>query len=76
MYHYGHMGFFPEGDWLFLIVLVVLAVLAVMFFCKWKNSSCQMYREDNLEILRNRLARGEINQEEFEKLKAVLAAKA
>lgn len=73
--HYGHMGFFPGGDWIFLIMLIALAAFAVFFFCRWKNGSCQINREDNIEILKNRLAKGEITDAEFERLKTILAAK-
>lgn len=74
MYHFGHMGFFPGGC-LFLLALVVLAAVAIIFFCKWKNGPCQCGRENNLEILKKRLALGEIGQDEYERLKGVLSSK-
>ena len=76
MYHHDYMGYFFAGHWLLPILLVGLTAIALFLFYKWKNGGiCYAVKENNLEILKNRLARGEINEEEFDKLKSILTAK-
>lgn len=69
------MGF-PAGGIFPLLMLAVLAYIAYKMY----NASQQGKKTDNatadknasLHILKNRLARGEIDVEEFEKLKQIL----
>ena len=72
MYHYGHfwgMG----GAWFigafFLIVIVILVLAGIN-----RRTGPEHYRKDNaIEILRERYARGEISKEEFEERKRNLS---
>jgi putative membrane protein len=65
---YEHGGFFMGGFmWLFWIALIVAVVFSVKSF---SNQSGQNSTPDSpIEILRKRYARGEINKEDFERMK-------
>lgn len=60
---WGHMIFGPLGMILFWGVILVLIILAV----RWASGSTRKKRA--LEILEERLARGEISKDEFEDLR-------
>ncbi len=60
--HYWGMHFFW---WIFWIVLIGLAIY-------WWNQNSNKVRETPEEILKKRLARGEITVEEYEELKKKL----
>ncbi len=71
MYHYGH--FWGMGGWIvgifFLIIVVVLILAGIN-----RRTGTEHYRRDNaMEILRERYARGEISKEEFEERKKDLS---
>lgn len=78
MYDWGygampHMGF-GFGGWILMILFWVFLVVAVVVVIKWlvasprshSDSSSELRRNRALEILRERYARGEIDNEEFE----------
>jgi putative membrane protein len=68
-------GFGPWGGLLSLLFLIFIIYLmfsiARNFFPKTNGSSD---RRDSLEILKNRLAKGEITPEEYHRLQEVLAS--
>lgn len=75
---YNMMG---GGDWvwgmlmmLFWIVLIVVVVLLVTRGFA-ENSNKKNQDDNSLTIAKNRYAKGEINQQEFEQLKKDLKAK-
>jgi len=54
--------------WLFLIIAVIVLIVVIKLLLK--NDSCTSDASvDALEILRQRFARGEIDEETFEKMK-------
>jgi putative membrane protein len=63
-----------SGMWIWLLILMGCGML---FFMRWP--SMNHYRthrryEDPLEVARMRLARGEINSEEFEEIRKTLVS--
>ena len=54
------------------LVLVVLVVIAYAVFTRGGRSSCNHDRRDSLEILKRRLASGEISVEEYDTLRKYL----
>jgi len=74
--HHGMMG----GYWIMMFIFIILVVLIVYFFMDSKNSKSGSdngsgsYRERSseekaLEILNERFARGEIDEEEYQSKK-------
>ncbi len=64
----GHEGWFPWGIgmWIFWILLTVVVVWLVRFVAGGRGGGASP-PESALEILRQRYARGEISEEEFER---------
>jgi putative membrane protein len=62
------------GGWPGMVLVFLLLVLAAVWACNLLRSRRQSHgdRRDSLEILKRRLAAGEISLEEFENLKKVL----
>ena len=86
-YGYGHpmMGYGWFFGPLFMILTIVLIVVAVVLVLRWLGiggpgagaagtEGAAGTRSDPLEILKERLARGEITPEEYEERKRVLGA--
>lgn len=70
-YASGWGGWFPMLLW--LLILGAIAFLAFKALCgKTKEGNQAADRSDSLEILKTRLARGEINVDEYNSLKSVL----
>lgn len=65
---YGTMGW----GWIFWIVLVVAIVWLLAYVLKGQRSTEGGHEDRALEILKERLARGEINEEEYEKKRKIL----
>lgn len=67
----GWGGGFGMGLMIFLWFLVIALIVTLIWFLirKGSNSSGKPENESTLEILKNRYARGEINEEEFRKMK-------
>ena len=76
MHGYGHyFGFGGSFMWILIIILVVVVIYVLarnsgsdLFNTKSKNE----HKEDAMEILKRRLAKGEISEEEFEEKKKIL----
>lgn len=60
----NHMGFTSYG--IFIQIVLFLAFLLIMF---WVIRSSDLSNESAEEILKKRLAKGEINKKEYESLK-------
>ncbi|ATD81745.1 MULTISPECIES: SHOCT domain-containing protein [Desulfovibrio] len=61
------------GGWLGMFLTVIVLVLAVCLISRLlTRKRCNFDRRDSLNILKHRLASGEITQEEYEKLKNVI----
>jgi len=62
------MGFgMGLGMWIFWILLIVIVIALVKMFAGRVSGSTTASRESPLEILKGRYARGEIDEEEFER---------
>lgn len=64
--HDGWMGFGGGFMWLFWILLIVIIVWAVKAVAGGGSTS-PTHEESPMEILKKRYARGEIDEEEFER---------
>ncbi|WP_051272401.1 SHOCT domain-containing protein [Fundidesulfovibrio putealis] len=70
-YASGWNGWIPMVFW--LLILGGIALLAFKALCgKPRNGNQDADRNDSLAILKTRLARGEINMDEYNTLKSVL----
>lgn len=65
MMHYGYGGFLM---WILLIAGIILIVLLVTQLSKGASNR-QKPQDSALDILKKRYAQGEINKEEFERMK-------
>ena len=63
----GMGGWMGGGMWLFWIVLIVLVVLLLRAVSGGFSSSSPSRQDTPLEILKARYARGEIDDEEFQR---------
>lgn len=71
-----HMGDWGGGWWIAMVFMMVIFWAAVIAVVVWAVRSIAGSREDRrtpLDIARERLARGEISEEEFERIKRQLA---
>ncbi|PKR77579.1 hypothetical protein CEY16_06475 [Halalkalibacillus sediminis] len=73
----GGMGGNLFGNFIFSFIMIIIVVLVVAVLV-WmfrkpnnqnNNSLSSHHPEDSLEILKSRLAKGEISEEEYERLK-------
>lgn len=64
------LGFSPLGSFLFLTLFIYLLVGIVRYFTTRANYSSD--RSDSLGILKNRLAKGEITNEEYHRMSEIL----
>lgn len=70
--YFGH-AFGWGGWWMEIGLLILVAALVVYVAIGLINrKKCNFDRRDSLEILKRRLASGEITLEEYEKIKSVL----
>ena len=64
---FGNGGWMGAGMWLFWIVLIVVIVLLVRAFAGGGSASPPVPQDSPLDILKARYARGEIDDEEFQR---------
>jgi len=64
---FGEGGWMGAGMWLFWILLIVIIVVIARAVGGSGSSSPPGQQESPLEILKARYARGEIDEEEFER---------
>ena len=68
-------GFGPFGGivgLLFFVIILYLLIKLVMSFLP--KPDADVYKNDSLEILKNRFAKGEITKEEYQRMRALLLA--
>lgn len=70
---FGHGFFWPGGGLLGLFIFILAAGLMVYLFSRLAGSTAGT--TGALDVLKKRLAAGEITEEEFERLKKLLAGK-
>jgi putative membrane protein len=67
------MGFGPFGGLLglvfFILIIYMIAKLVISLFSK---PTANTDRQDSLTILKNRFAKGEITQEEYDRMREIL----
>jgi putative membrane protein len=71
---WGHMqgwGMMWGGGWMMLLFWIAVIAVAVMLFRRYGRAS-GLNRPDALDVLRERYARGEIDEAEFEARRRVL----
>ena len=71
-YGYGGHMMYGYGGWFMWIIILVLVVLVIYLFTQKKKAPLHgntAAGETAMDILKKRLARGEISREEFESLK-------
>ena len=71
MHYYAGQGYFPFFGVLFHLIPIVLFFLIIY----WLVSSSKMSSDSAEEILKKRLARGEITKKEYEILKKEISKK-
>lgn len=69
---YGEGGWMGAGMWLFWIILIVVVVVLVKALTGSSSSLMNSGNNNPLDILKSRYARGEIDDEEFERRKKIL----
>jgi len=71
MHGFGNFGFGMGFGWIFMIIFWGMVIyLIVALFNKNRRDSTDSDKKETLEeILKKRLARGEISEEDFERLK-------
>jgi putative membrane protein len=69
MYGMNGMSWGMGFGWFIGIVVLILVIWAITKGFNAKNNSTPTERKSALEILKERYARGDINKEEFEKIK-------
>ncbi len=72
---FGHW-FFSDGVMGFLIIALIIIIIAVFIFQLFKSNrsinSETLDKKDSFEILKIRFAKGEISDQEFQKMKEIL----
>ena len=68
----GHMWNFWGMGWGMWFWMLVLIGVGYLFYVSYPSRARRINREDPLEVVRLRLARGEITSEEFEKIRKTL----
>jgi len=69
---HGMMGWGMGMGWIIMIVFWALVIFGIVALVKWLSGQGQpgnRPKESSVEILRKRYARGEINDEDFRRMK-------
>lgn len=69
---FGEGGWMGGGMWLFWIILIAVVVLLAKVMAGNGSGSTPQRHDSPLEMLKARYARGEIDEEEFERRKSEL----
>jgi len=69
MMNYGTMGF----GWLFWIVIIAAIIWLITYITQKKGSDTSGHEGRAIEILKERFARGEISQKEYEEKRKTLS---
>ncbi len=70
---YGGYGMFGWGGILGLILIVIAAYFIIKYISDNKNASDPVIKKDNaIDLLNERYAKGEIDEEEYNKKKKIL----
>ena len=73
MFEHGFVGLFHWGAWFLGAALIIAGALGTMLVLRLRKKPFHNAdRLDSMEILKGRLARGDISLEEFNTLKGVL----
>ncbi|MFA7351591.1 MAG: SHOCT domain-containing protein [Methylotenera sp.] len=67
MMHDGYSGWMLGGMWIFTLLFWILVIASVVCLVNWLRR--RNTRESALDLLKKRYARGEIDQEAFERMK-------
>ena len=67
--HFERMWEWHWVMWIFMIIVWVLIILGAVAIFKWITKSKTESSESALEMLKKRYAKGEISEEEFNKIK-------
>lgn len=66
----GNMGSYSPWGWLFMLVVMVLIVLVVVWLVRsFANNKTGSSKEDALDIVKQRYAKGEITKKQFDDMK-------
>ncbi len=70
MMHWGDYGWGMGFGWIFMIIFWALVILGVVYVVQSVTRGVgKSGREEPLDILKKRYAKGEISREEFERMK-------
>jgi putative membrane protein len=70
MMNWHMMG--PCGGMVFMLIFWILVIVGVVFLVRWlsaRGRTDRTARQNPLDILKERYARGEISREDFERMK-------
>lgn len=67
MFHdMGDFGWGMSFGWIFMLLFWVLVILGIVAIVRWLSGSNSTRQKTALEILQERYARGEIDQQEYQ----------
>ncbi len=71
MMHWGNYGWGMGLGWIYMIAFWAAIFFTIVFFVKLveRKSGSQVFHETPLDVIKRRLAHGEITREEFERMK-------
>ncbi|WP_070119560.1 SHOCT domain-containing protein [Bacillus marinisedimentorum] len=65
-------GWGMTGGWFVPLLVVILIAVGIMYFMRNNDGNRKQNQSGSLDILKERYAKGEITEEEFERKKAKL----
>ena len=66
---WGNQGFMGGFMWIFWIAIIVGIIFLVKWIVQQSRPGGQQHGENSLEILKKRYARGEIDKEEYDRIR-------